>query len=114
MSATSSGAALWVLFFAMAGLTLALRASFFVLGDRIRIPPLVRRGLAYVPAAVLAAIVAPVFAQFTPGEAVDLATQVPRWAAGAVGVATALVTHNMLAVLLLGMATLWGIQALVG
>lgn len=114
MSAASSDAALWGLLFAMAGLTVTLRASFFVFGDRIRIPPLVRRGLDYVPAAVLAAIVAPAFVQFAPGEAIDLAAQAPRWAAGVVGVATALVTRNMLAVLVLGMATLWGVQALLG
>ena len=114
MSAASSDAALWGLLLAMAALTLTLRASFFVFGDRIRIPPLVRRGLDYVPAAVLAAIVAPAFVQFAPGEAVDVATQVPHWAAGAVGVATALITRNILAVLVLGMGTLWGVQALLG
>jgi branched-subunit amino acid transport protein len=114
VSAASGDAALWGLLLAMAALTLTLRASFFVFGDRIRIPPLVRRGLDYVPAAVLAAIVAPAFVLFAPGEAVDLAVQAPRWAAGVVGVAAALITRNMLAVLVLGMATLWGVQALLG
>lgn len=114
MSAASSDAALWGLLFAMAALTVALRASFFVFGDRIDIPPLVRRGLDYVPAAVLAAIVAPAFVLFAPGEAVDLAEQVPRWVAGAVGVAAALITRNMLTVLVFGMAALWGARALLG
>lgn len=112
MSAASGDAALWGLLVAMAALTVSLRASFFVFGDRIRIPPLVRRGLDYVPAAVLAAIVAPAFVHVAPGAAVDLLALVPRWAAGAVGVAAALVTRNMLVVLVLGMATLWGLQAL--
>jgi len=31
-----------------------------------------------------------------------------------VGVAAALVTRNMLTVIVLGMATLWGVQALLG
>ena len=114
MTGASGAAALWGLLLTMAALTLALRASFFVFGERIRIPPLVRRGLDYVPAAVLAAIVAPAFVLFAPGEAVDLTVQVPRWAAGAVGVAAAILTRNMLAVLVLGMATLWGVQALLG
>lgn len=114
MSAASSPAALWGLLLAMAALTLALRASFFVFGERIRIPPLVRRGLDYVPAAVLAAIVAPAFVQLAPGEALDVAAQAPRWAAGLVAVVAALVTRNMLVVLLLGMATLLGAQALLG
>jgi branched-subunit amino acid transport protein len=114
VSAASSDAALWGLLLAMALMTVALRASFFVFGDRIRIPPLVRRGLDYVPAAVLAAIMAPAFVQVAPGEAVDLVAQAPRWAAGVVGAAAALLTRNMLAVLVLGMATLWGMQALLG
>ena len=114
MSGASGGLALWGLLLAMGVLTVTLRASFFVFGERIRIPPLVRRGLDYVPAAVLAAIVAPAFVQFVPGEAIDVAEQAPRWAAGAVGVAAALLTRNMLAVLALGMATLWGVQALLG
>ena len=112
MSAASGDAALWGLLVAMAALTLSLRASFFVFGDRIRIPPLVRRGLDYVPAAVLAAIVAPAFVNLAPGAAIDLVVQAPKWAAGVVGIAAALITRNMLAVLLLGMATLWGVQAL--
>jgi branched-subunit amino acid transport protein len=114
VSGASGDAALWGLLLAMAALTLTLRASFFVFGDRIRIPPLVRRGLDYVPAAVLAAIVAPAFVLFVPGEAPELAVQAPRWAAGVVGVAAALITRNMLVVLGLGMATLWGVQALLG
>ncbi|MDF1522080.1 MAG: AzlD domain-containing protein [Trueperaceae bacterium] len=114
MSGASGAAALWALLLAMAALTLTLRGSFFVFGDRIRIPPLVRRALDYVPAAVLAAIVAPAFVQVAPGEAVDVLEQAPRWAAGLVGVAAALLTRNMLVVLALGMATLWGVQALLG
>lgn len=114
MSAVSSDAALWGLLLTMGALTLTLRASFFVLGDRVRIPRIVQRALDYVPAAVLAAIVAPAFVHLTPGEAVDLTVQAPRWAAGVVGVAAALITRNMLVVLVLGMVTLWGVRAMLG
>ena len=102
----------WGLILAMAAITFALRASFIVLQDRVRLPGLVRRGLAYVPAAVLAAIVVPAFVQL--GGPADLADQVPRWAAGLVGAAVAVRTRHMVAVLVAGMLTLWGVQALLG
>jgi branched-subunit amino acid transport protein len=102
----------WGLILAMGAITFALRASFIVLQDRIRLPVVVRRGLAYVPAAVLAAIVAPAFLQL--GGDADLAYQAPRWAAGLVGAAMAVRTQHMVAVLVAGMLTLWGVQALLG
>ncbi len=102
----------WGLILAMAAITFALRASFIVLQERIRLPALVRRALVYVPVAALAAIVAPAFVQL--GGDVGLAQQVPRWAAGLVGAAVAARTGNMVAVLIVGMLTLWGVQALLG
>jgi branched-subunit amino acid transport protein len=105
-----SEAALWGLIVAMAAGTFALRASFIVLQDRVRLPGWFRRGMAYVPAAVLAAITAPAFVQF--GGEVDPAVHAPRWAAGAVGVLVALRTRHAVAVLVAGMLTLWGVQAL--
>lgn len=106
------GGELWWLFLAMAALTVVLRASFIVLQDRILVPDLVRRSLAYVPAAVLAAIVAPAFIDL--GADADVITQAPRWAAGVVGVIAALVTRNMLVVLTVGMLAFWGVRALIG
>jgi branched-subunit amino acid transport protein len=49
----------WLALVGMSVVTLALRASFLVLPDRVQLPPLVRRALRYVPAAVLTAIWAP-------------------------------------------------------
>jgi branched-subunit amino acid transport protein len=107
-----SEAGVWGLILAMGALTYALRASFILLQDRVRLPALLRRGLAYVPAAVLAAIAAPAFVQL--GADVDLATQLPRWAAGLVGAVVAFKTRQVAAVMVAGMLTLWGVQALIG
>ena len=52
-------ASLWLAIFAMGILTLSLRSSFLILPDRVQLPPLLRRALRYVPAAVLTAIYAP-------------------------------------------------------
>jgi len=105
-----SDAGLWGLIVAMGVLTFALRGSFILLQERVRLPLLVRRGLVYVPAAVLAAIVAPAFVQL--GGELDLAVQAPRWVAGGVGLLVALKTRSMPAVLVTGMLTLWAVQAL--
>jgi branched-subunit amino acid transport protein len=105
-----SEATLWGLIVAMGAATVSLRVSFVLLQDRVRLPGLVRRGMNYVPAAVLAAIAVPAFIQV--GGDFDLAVQAPRWAAGLVGAAVALRTRHMVAVLAAGMLTLWGVQAL--
>jgi branched-subunit amino acid transport protein len=105
-----TGGDLWGLILAMGLITFALRASFIVLQDRIRLPELVRRGLVYVPAAVLAAMVAPAFISL--GDGVDASQQLPRWVAGLVAVLVAVRTKSIIVVLLVGMTTLWGVQAL--
>ncbi len=43
----------------MAAVTFAIRYSFFALGDRIAFPPVIKRALRFVPAAVLTAICVP-------------------------------------------------------
>ena len=50
---------LWLTLLGMALVTFALRAAFLVLPPGIDTPPLLRRALRYVPAAVLTAIWAP-------------------------------------------------------
>ena len=104
-----SSAELWWTIAGMAILTFALRASFIVF-PRIPLPRVVERALAYVPAAVLAAIVAPAIVSLSADAPV--AAQLPRWAAAAVGILVALRTRLMLAVLAAGMLTLWAVQAL--
>jgi branched-subunit amino acid transport protein len=49
----------WLTVIGMALVTYALRASFMILPPHIDTPPLLRRALRYVPAAVLTAIWAP-------------------------------------------------------
>jgi branched-subunit amino acid transport protein len=48
-----------VLIAGMTAVTFLIRYSFFALGERLAFPPLARRALRYVPAAVLTAIVVP-------------------------------------------------------
>ena len=71
----------------MALVTYALRASFLVLPPGIETPPLLRRALRYVPAAVLTAIWAPELLLAGGEIAVSFANE--RLLAGAVAIAVA-------------------------
>lgn len=54
-----STATIWIAMLGMGLLTVLLRCSFLLLPDGVQMPPLLRRALRYVPAAVLTAIYAP-------------------------------------------------------
>ena len=95
----------------MAIVTLAERASILVLGDRLALPPFVRRALAYVPAAVLAAIVAP--ALFQPSGTAIGPVDV-RLLAGLVAGVVAWRTKSVLATFASGMVALWALSYLAG
>lgn len=102
---------LWWLFLAMGVVTLALRASFVAAQDRLALPPVLRRALRYVPAAVLAALVAP--ALFAGGES-PLGPVDARLPAGLVAIFVAWRTKSVLATLSVGMAALWALGWLGG
>ena len=57
---------IWLVLLAMALVTYLLRASFLLLPPQVETPPLLRRALRYVPAAVLTAIWVPEV--FAPGD----------------------------------------------
>lgn len=78
---------LWGAVIGMALVTYALRASFLLLPPGIETPPLLRRALRYVPAAVLTAIWAPEI--FLQGGELVWGAENERLLAGAVAVAVA-------------------------
>lgn len=78
---------LWGALIGMALVTYALRASFLLLPPDIDTPPLLRRALRYVPAAVLTAIWAPEI--FLQGGELALGPENERLLAGAVALAVA-------------------------
>jgi branched-subunit amino acid transport protein len=101
-------ARLWAVFVAMGLVTLALRASFLVLQDRVALPAGVQRALKYVPPAILAAIVAP--ALLAPGPT-SLGPVDARLPAAVVATIVAWRTRSVLATLTVGMVTLWLVSA---
>lgn len=85
--------------------TYLLRLSFIALWQRLRIPPLIDRGLEYVPAAVLAALVLP--ALLRPEGVIDLSVHNHRLLAGVLAAAVAWYSRSVLLTLASGMGLLW-------
>ena len=101
-------AAVWGVFLAAAAGTLVLRWSFIgALGNPNSIPGWARRALHLVPAAVLAALILP--AVLRPRGPVDLWNE--RALAAAIAAVVAWRTRSTLATLIVGMGTLWLLQA---
>jgi len=78
---------LWYTIAGMACVTYLLRASFLLLPPGVETPPLLKRALRYVPAAVLTAIWAPELA--LQDEVIALSVHNERLLAGAVAIAVA-------------------------
>lgn len=106
----SAEAALWLTFILIGLATTLPRASFIVLGSRVRLPSVVQRALRYAPAAALAAIVAPdvlvVGGDFMPLN--------PKLAGVVAAVAAALLWRNPWLPFIAGMAVLLGLRTLLG
>jgi branched-subunit amino acid transport protein len=99
---------LWWVIIAIGAGTFFWRGAFLVFGGRLSLPPIVRRGLNYVPAAVFAALVLPGLIEFDASGSLDG----PRLAAGVVAALVAWRTHGTIATLAAGMLVLWGLRAL--
>jgi branched-subunit amino acid transport protein len=81
--------------------TVITRSSFFILGDRVKLPPRVQHALRYAPAAALAAIVAPDL--LTTGGAVVWIWMNPKLLAGIGATVFFLLTRHLLGTIVAGM-----------
>lgn len=95
---------LWLAILGMALVTLALRASFLLLPEGVRLPALLRRSLRYVPAAVLTAIYAPEL--LLREGAIDFSPHNDKLLAGLVACAVAWRTRLAFPTILAGMLAL--------
>jgi branched-subunit amino acid transport protein len=82
-----TGSTIWLALTGMALVTYLLRASFLLLPESVDTPPLLRRALRYVPAAVLTAIWAPEL--LLQDQVLYLALQNDKLLAGCVAIAVA-------------------------
>jgi branched-subunit amino acid transport protein len=102
----------WLTIVLVGAVTFLLRASFIVFADPHRFPHFFRQALAFVPPAVLAAIVAP--GLLLRDDAFDLSFDNFRWIAGLAAIAVAMVTRSTLATVAAGMGVLWLLQWAMG
>lgn len=91
-----------LLILGMAVVNLVIRCPVFLLADRFRFPPLIERALAFVPAAVLTAIIVPAVI-FPHGENAALNWHNPYLLAALVTVLISYFGRNLLATITLGM-----------
>ncbi len=103
---------IWVIMIIGGLLTFATRLSFILLLDRIKVPDWFRRGLRFVPVAVLSAIILPELT--SPNGTLVLSWRNPELLAGLVAILVAWKTKNVLLTILAGMAALIIIQLLFG
>ncbi|MEM7797993.1 MAG: AzlD domain-containing protein [Chloroflexota bacterium] len=96
----------------MGAVTFGIRFFFIALSDRLEIPDIVRRGLNYVPVAVLSAIVLPDML-LIDGD-ISLSWTNPRLIAGLVAILVSWRFKNIGITLVIGMLVLWGWGAVLG
>ena len=97
----------------LAGLaTYGIRLSFIVAHGRIETPPWFVRGLAFVPVAILSALVVPDLVTLRGSPTLSPAN--PRLLAGAVAVLLAWKTRSTWLTIAVGMASLWALQRILG
>ncbi|HET7731912.1 MAG TPA: AzlD domain-containing protein [Usitatibacter sp.] len=102
----------WLAILAVGAVTFLLRASFILFADPHRFPHGFRQALAFVPPAVLAAIVVP--GLFMPAGSLDFGAGNPRWIAGMLAILVALRTRSVLGAIVSGMGALWLLQWAMG
>jgi branched-subunit amino acid transport protein len=100
----------WLIILAMGIVTYAIRLSLIGVLEKLTLPPIVTRGLRFVPPAVLSAIILPEVLQ--PAGRIDVSLANPRLLAGIVAALVAWRTRNIVATVLAGLAVVWIIQAL--
>ncbi len=101
---------LWITIILMGVVTYCLRLSLIALLGRFEVPPLVSRGLRFVPPAVLSAIILPELVE--PAGKLNLSLGNIRLLAGLLAMLVAWRTRNVLLTVGAGMLGLWILQGL--
>ena len=102
----------WLVVILAGILTFATRLSFIFLWDLVKVPDWFRRGLRFVPAAVLSAIILPQLS--TRNDILDLSLHNPQLYAGIVAILIAWRTRNVVLTILVGMAALLVFRVFLG
>jgi branched-subunit amino acid transport protein len=101
----------YLLFLLLGLITFGLRVSFISFSEKLRLSKGLERALSFVPAAVLAALVAPAF--FYPEDRLDISFDNAFLIAGVCAWLTAWRSKSTLLTVTVGMVALWGYRALI-
>ncbi|MBA2677003.1 MAG: AzlD domain-containing protein [Ktedonobacteraceae bacterium] len=101
---------LWIVVIVSGLLTFAIRLSFILLLDKIKISTVIEQALRFVPLTVLAAIIAP--ALFLPRGTLDISLSNARLIAGILAILIAWRTKNVFLTIIVGMVCLLLLQFL--
>lgn len=93
----------------MAALTVMIKAAIFVLGGRVRFPPLLRQALGFVPVTVLTAIIVPMIVA-PHGGGLELSLHNPQLVASIVAVAVCAATRRQLLTIVAALAVFFAWQ----
>lgn len=94
----------------MAVITVIIKALIFVLGDRMRFPPLLERALGFIPVTVLTAIIVPMI--LSPhGQGLELNLRNPQLIASIFAILVCAATRRQLLTIIAGLAVFFGWQA---
>ena len=96
----------------MFAVTFGVRYPVLAFASRIQLPDLIERGLKFVPAAVLSAIILPALL-FPDGKTFDFSLSNSYLIAGTAAVFISARTKNLLLTIVLGMAVFLGIRLLI-
>ncbi|MDG5777492.1 AzlD domain-containing protein [Haloarculaceae archaeon H-GB2-1] len=114
MTTSYGTGAIWLAIVGAGVGTFAIRLSFILLLGRLdEAPPTVEGILRFVPAAVLAALVAPSLVALSAEPSLGLSYAPEKVGAGAIAAVVAWRTENVLATIGVGMAALWTLQVVV-
>jgi branched-subunit amino acid transport protein len=93
----------------MAFVTIAIKATIFILGGRVSFPPVVHQALGFVPVTVLTAIIVPMV--LAPhGEGLELSWRNPQLVASAVAVLVCATTRHQLLTIVIALTAFFGWQ----
>ena len=101
-----------LLILGMAMVTFSTRLSMIAILGRWSVPPIVHRGLRYVPIAAFAALIAPEIVMRSGQLAISLDN--PRFLAGILGIVVAFFTRHTMLTIVVGMGAMWNFQFLIG
>ncbi|WP_207455264.1 AzlD domain-containing protein [Azospirillum sp. SYSU D00513] len=98
-----------IMILGMAAVTVFIKASLFVAGDRVSFPPLLKEALGFVPVTVLTAIIMPMI--LSPrGQGLELSVDNPQLAGAIAAILVCALTGRQLLTIVAALAVFFGWQ----